>query len=90
MDMLVIDMIAQWVFVVTLALYLATNLQWYNYSFKRAIFRHHKFMWHIYYCLVPFTLYFGTFFSYSTAWRLFTCRIEYGICHSHYCVVFET
>ncbi len=60
--MLVIDMIAQWVFVVTLALYLATNLQWYNYSFKRAIFRHHKFMWHIYYCLVPFTLYFGTFF----------------------------
>ena len=61
-NMFIVDVIAQWVFVVFFAYYGLTNLQWYNYSLKRVIFMHHKFMWHIYYCIVPLILYVGIFF----------------------------
>lgn len=60
--MLLIDMLAQWVFVGCLAFYIATNLQWYNYSLKRVVFMHHKYMWHIYYFVTPLIVYIGMFF----------------------------
>lgn len=58
----IISTIAQWVFVFCLAYYGMTNLQWYNYSFKRVLFMHHKRQWHIIYFVVPFLLYCGVFF----------------------------
>ena len=60
--MLIVTMVAQWIFVLCLAFYTALNLQWYNYSFKRVILMHHKFMWHFYYCIVPFIAYVVVFF----------------------------
>lgn len=41
-----------------LSYYLITNLQWYNYSLRRVLFKHHKQKWHIFYFFVPiiFTL----------------------------------
>ncbi|WP_435817341.1 Mur ligase family protein [Helicobacter japonicus] len=55
-------MLAQWVFVGCVAFYIATNLQWYNYSLKRVVFMHHKYMWHIYYFVTPLIVYIGIFF----------------------------
>lgn len=60
--MLLVDMLAQWVFVGCVAFYIATNLQWYNYSLKRVVFMHHKYMWHIYYFVTPLIVYIGIFF----------------------------
>ncbi|TLD96977.1 UDP-N-acetylmuramoyl-tripeptide--D-alanyl-D-alanine ligase [Helicobacter jaachi] len=61
-NMFIIDTIAQWVFVLCLAYYGMTNLQWYNYSFKRVFFMHHKRLWHLYYFIVPVIVYVGAFF----------------------------
>lgn len=36
-----------------LAYYLITNLQWYNYSLNRVLFKHHKQKWHIFYFFMP-------------------------------------
>ncbi|MWV61999.1 UDP-N-acetylmuramoyl-tripeptide--D-alanyl-D-alanine ligase [Helicobacter saguini] len=36
-----------------LAYYLITNLQWYNYSLGRVLFKHHKQKWHFFYFLLP-------------------------------------
>lgn len=60
--MLVIDIVAQWVFAIALAYYGMTNLQWYNYSFKRVFFMHHKRLWHLYYFILPVVAYVGVFF----------------------------
>ena len=61
-NMFIIDMVAQWVFVLALAYYGMTNLQWYNYSFRRVFFMHHKRMWHVYYFILPVIAYVGVFF----------------------------
>jgi UDP-N-acetylmuramoyl-tripeptide--D-alanyl-D-alanine ligase len=38
--------------------YLITNLQWYNYQIQRVVTKHHKKQWHLFYFIVPFTLYY--------------------------------
>lgn len=38
---------------VLLAYYLIVNLQWYNYSLWRVVFRHHKWQWHFFYFFAP-------------------------------------
>lgn len=48
-----IDVSLRFLFLFTLLYYLATNLQWYNYSFYRIVTKHHKLYWHVYYFLVP-------------------------------------
>lgn len=62
MELQIFDSIARWVLIFCLAYYGMTNLQWYNYSFKRVFFMHHKHSWHIYYCLVPLVAYVCIFF----------------------------
>ena len=53
------------VFVTLLGWYLITNLQWYNYSLSRVVFKHHKPQWHIMYFIIPFVAYYttGRFFA---------------------------
>jgi len=48
-------------FVVSLAWYLITNLQWYNYSLSRVITKHHKPWWHLFYFIFPFMVYYGMY-----------------------------
>ncbi len=52
-----IDIITYLLFIFAITYYLATTLQWYNYSFIRILTKHHKAIWHIYYCIVPIVLY---------------------------------
>lgn len=40
-------------FILTLAYYLMTNLQWYDYSLHRVLTKHHKRYWHVNYFLLP-------------------------------------
>ncbi|RDU60713.1 Mur ligase family protein [Helicobacter marmotae] len=61
-NVLIIDVIAQWIFVICATYYMITNLQWYNYSVKRVVCMHHKYMWHIYYCVLPLVVYVVAFF----------------------------
>ncbi len=61
-EMFIIDTIAQWVVILCLAYYGMTNLQWYNYSFKRVLLMHHKWQWHIYYFILPLAVYVGSVF----------------------------
>ena len=51
-----IGIVARFLLSFELAYYLITLLQWYNYSFYRIIFMHHKFMWHIWFFLLPLVL----------------------------------
>ena len=46
------------IFSIILALYIATNLQWYNYKFDRVILKHHKKIWHITYFILPVISYY--------------------------------
>ncbi|WP_066389130.1 Mur ligase family protein [Helicobacter himalayensis] len=48
-----LSIIARFLLVFEFAYYLITLLQWYNYSFYRILFMHHKFMWHIWYFVLP-------------------------------------
>lgn len=61
-DKLIIAIIAQWLFIFCFAYYVMTNLQWYNYSFKRVLLMHHKIQWHFYYAILPLVAYIGLFF----------------------------
>lgn len=54
-----LDTLTYLLFIAAITHYLATTLQWYNYSFARIIFKHHKRAWHIYYCIVPLLVYIG-------------------------------
>jgi len=51
-------------FVLILGFYLITNLQWYDYKISRVVLKHHRPLWHLFYFLVPFFLYYinGSFF----------------------------
>ncbi len=61
-----IDFLINFVFVLSLGYYLATNLQWYDYKLSRVVLKHHKIHWHFIYFAVPFLLYFalGKYFAY--------------------------
>lgn len=59
------DIITYALFIFALSYYLATTLQWYNYSFLRILTKHHKSMWHIYYFVVPLIMY----ISFSVIYR---------------------
>lgn len=61
-NLVIIDAIAQWVFILALVYYGITNLQWYSYSFRRVILMHHKCSWHFYYFILPLGIYIGAFF----------------------------
>lgn len=45
------------VFLSSLAYYLMTNLQWYNYSLMRTLTKHHKWKWHFLYFIFPTLIY---------------------------------
>lgn len=45
------------VFLFALGYYLATNLQWYNYSLWRVVTKHHKQRWHFLYFILPLIIY---------------------------------
>ena len=51
-------------FTIALGLYLITNLQWYSYKIERVVLKHHKPLWHLFYFLIPFFLYYmaGNYF----------------------------
>lgn len=51
------DIITYILFIFALTYYLATTLQWYNYSFLRILTKHHKSIWHFYYFVVPLLMY---------------------------------
>lgn len=51
-----IGIVARFLLNFEFAYYLITLLQWYNYSLYRIIFMHHKFMWHIWFFLLPLVL----------------------------------
>lgn len=55
--LLFFDSITYTIFTLALTYYLATTLQWYNYSFFRILTKHHKIMWHVYYFVVPIIIY---------------------------------
>ncbi len=46
------------VFMLSLWLYLAVNLQWYSYKVERVLFYHHKRSWHLVYFVLPVAVYF--------------------------------
>jgi UDP-N-acetylmuramoyl-tripeptide--D-alanyl-D-alanine ligase len=52
-ELINIDIIKQTFFTLTLALYLIVNLQWYNYSIIRVLFKHHKKIHHFIYFIIP-------------------------------------
>lgn len=49
---------SHFLFMLSLWLYLAVNLQWYNYKLTRVIFYHHKKHWHLIYFVTPIIVYF--------------------------------
>lgn len=53
----IFDITTYTLFIFALSYYLATTLQWYNYSFLRILTKHHKSIWHVYYFLVPLIIY---------------------------------
>lgn len=50
-------LLVNFVFLLSLAYYLMTNLQWYSYSILRVLTKHHKLKWHFYYFVFPALLY---------------------------------
>jgi len=50
---------SRWIFLLALAYYLMTNLQWYNYKILRVLFKHHKIMWHFFYFFVPIVFFYA-------------------------------
>ncbi len=72
------------VFVLALGFYLITNLQWYNYKIDRVILKHHKPLWHVFYFIIPFILYYTTgkffaiffYFAYLPALYLWHKRLD--------------
>jgi len=55
--MIILDFIFHILFILGLAYYLMTNLQWFSYKFERVMFHHTKPWWHFAYFLVPFAIY---------------------------------
>jgi len=72
------------VFVLSLGFYLITNLQWYNYKIDRVVLKHHKPLWHVFYFIIPFVLYYTTgkfftiffYFAYLPALYLWHKRLD--------------
>jgi UDP-N-acetylmuramoyl-tripeptide--D-alanyl-D-alanine ligase len=58
--------------VMSLGLYIITNLQWYNYKIERVVLKHHKVQWHIFYFVVPsFSYIFFASSGYSELFYIF-------------------
>ncbi len=53
MNLINMDIIGQILFTIMLSLYLILNLQWYNYSLSRVMFKHHKKKHHFIYFIIP-------------------------------------
>jgi UDP-N-acetylmuramoyl-tripeptide--D-alanyl-D-alanine ligase len=58
---------------IVLSIYIVQNLQWYNYSILRVATKHHKIYWHLYYFLLPISIYviFDIFDVTSYYWLIF-------------------
>lgn len=56
-DWTIVRVVSNWIFLLALAYYLLTNLQWYSYKIFRVLFRHHKWRWHIYHFFFPIVLF---------------------------------
>ncbi len=72
------------VFVLSLGFYLITNLQWYNYKIERVVLKHHRPLWHAFYFIIPFILYYTTgkffliffYFAYLPALYIWHKRLD--------------
>lgn len=56
--MIFIDILSNILFVLALAYYFMTNMQWYSYKLERVIFHHTKTWWHLVYFVLPLLAYF--------------------------------
>ena len=71
-------------FTLLLGLYLMTNLQWYGYKIERVVLKHHKPLWHVFYFIIPFILYYTTgkffmiffYFAYIPALYIWYKRLD--------------
>lgn len=52
-DIDIFTIAVRWIFLVALGYYVMVNLQWYHYKIARAVFKHHKWRWHIFYLILP-------------------------------------
>ena len=55
---MILEIISNLLFILSLSYYFMTNMQWYSYKLERVIFHHTKSWWHIAYFLVPLLGYF--------------------------------
>lgn len=62
-------------FIFAITYYLATTLQWYNYSFMRILTKHHKKTWHFYYFILPIIMYivFSVYYKGMVFYMYFYC-----------------
>lgn len=68
--------ILDFVFLFVLAYYLMNNLQWYHYSLKRVLFKHHKVHWHFFYFVFPIVAYvLSQYFDQAQVFYLVFCLI---------------
>lgn len=56
-DWTIFRIVSNWLFLLAIAYYFLTNMQWYNYKVTRVILHHHKRRWHIYYFIIPIILF---------------------------------
>lgn len=58
LNMELLNILSNILFVAALGYYFMTNMQWYSYKITRVIFHHTKTWWHLVYFLIPLFLYF--------------------------------
>ncbi len=56
----IIKVVVNILFTLSLGFYFITNLQWYSYKIERVVLHHHRPLWHLFYFLIPFILYYTT------------------------------
>ncbi len=64
--MLLVNYLFYALFLLAMAYYFVTNLQWYSYKLNRVVFHHTKVWWHFVYFLIPFSIY--MFISYTSSY----------------------
>ena len=69
--------ISHTIFLFAIGFYLISSLQWFNYKFERVIFNYKKPLWHLYFFIIPISIY---YLQYKT---LFLLLYEYLIFLPH-------
>ena len=55
---IIIDMVLHTVFVLFLAYYFMSAMQWYSYKLERIVFHYHRYDWHLYFFIFPLIIYY--------------------------------